>query len=203
MFSQHSYATFYLATGRIWELLLGAFIAFYSQISHSSKKFSHKSNQLFSLFGLLLILISIVFFNSSNIPLFPNCYTLIPTCGSGLIILFGNKNTFVGYLLSRRPLQWIGLMSYSAYLWHQPLLAFIRLQSGETPQMFCIILVIIVIFPLSALSYLFIERPFRTKEHFSRKQIFCISGLASIIILIIALFLIQTANNLSLIVNDG
>ncbi|CAF1185868.1 unnamed protein product [Adineta steineri] len=207
MFSQYRYASFYLPIGRIWELLFGAFIAFYLQDNDTNKggglaliKFSRKSNELFSLFGLLLIVISVLFFDNHNIPPFPNCYTLIPTCGATLIILFANKNTLVGYVLSTRPLRWIGLLSYSAYLWHQPLLAFTRLQSNQTLN---IIIVVSSIFPLSIFSYFFIEQPFRNKKYFSRQKIFLMSGLAFVITLFIAIFLIQTANNRSMIVNKS
>jgi hypothetical protein len=162
---------------------------------------SHKFNQLISLFGFFLILISVVFFDNLHIPPFPNFYTLIPTCGSALIILYGEKNTLVGYFLSTRLLRWIGLISYSAYLWHQPLLAFIRLHSNETSQILTRIIVISAVFPLSLLSYLFIEQPFRDKKRFSRKEIFLISGLCILIILFVGLFLIKTAENRSLIIN--
>ncbi|CAF1499670.1 unnamed protein product [Adineta steineri] len=137
MFSQYRYASFYLPIGRIWELLFGAFIAFYLQD------------------------------NDTN-------------------------NT--------RPLRWIGLLSYSAYLWHQPLLAFTRLQSNQTLN---IIIVVSSIFPLSIFSYFFIEQPFRNKKYFSRQKIFLMSGLAFVITLFIAIFLIQTANNRSMIVNKS
>jgi glucan phosphoethanolaminetransferase (alkaline phosphatase superfamily) len=158
---------------------------------------------LFSFLGLALIIISVVFFDNRKIPPFPNCYTLIPTCGATLIILFGDKNTIVGYLLSTRLLRWIGLISYSAYLWHQPLLAFIRLQSNQILPMSTIIIVISVIFPLSILSYVFVEQPFRNKNRFSQKQIFSIAGLAFVISFFLGLYLIQTANIRSLMVNKG
>jgi hypothetical protein len=146
------------------------------------------------LFGLALIIISIVFLDEQIIPPFPNLYTLIPTCGATLIIIFGEKNTFVGHLLSSRPLRWIGLISYSAYLWHQPLLVFNRLQSSQRLQMSTIIKILSVIFPLSFLSYFFIEQPFRNKGWFSRNKIFTIAGLAAAVTLIIVLVLTKTAN---------
>ncbi len=144
-----------------------------------------------------------IFFDNHQIPPFPNFYTLIPTCGASLIILFAVKKTIVGYLLSLRLLRWIGLISYSMYLWHQPLLAFLRLQSTGTLQMFTIIIVLIAVFPLSLFSYFFIEQPFRDKKRFSRKQIFFISGFAFTMTLILAVFLIQTANDRSMMVNKG
>ncbi len=157
-------------------------------------------NQLLSLFGFLLIIISVVSFDNSQIPPFPNVYTLIPTIGAALIILCGEKSTLVGYLLSTRLLRWIGLISYSAYLWHQPLLAYLRLYSNETSEY---VIIILVIFPLSIFSYLFVEQPFRDKKRFSRNEIFLIAGLSTLITLIIALFLIKISDNRSLIINKG
>ena len=166
-----------------------------------SRKFSHKWNQLLSLFGFSLMIMSVVFLDNRQIPPFPNLYTLIPTSGAALIILCGEKNTLVGYLLSTRLLRWIGLISYSAYLWHQPLLAYLRLYSNQTSQSLTIILVVSVVFVLSIFSYLFVEQPFRDKKRFSRKDIFLIAGASTLILLIIALFLIKTADNRSLIIN--
>jgi hypothetical protein len=159
-----------------------------------SRKFSHKTNQLFSLFGLILIIISIAFLDERIIPPFPNLYTLIPTCGATLIIVFGEKNTLVGYLLSSYPLRWIGLISYSAYLWHQPLLVFNRLQSKQKLEIFTNMKIVSAIFALSFLSYFFIEKPFRNKERFSRNKIFTIAGLAALLTLTIALVLTKAAN---------
>jgi hypothetical protein len=145
----------------------------------------------------------VVYFDDDLIPPFPNLYTLIPTCGAALIILYGEKNTLVGYLLSTRLLRWIGLISYSAYLWHQPLFAFLRLYSNQTPQIPTILIIVSVIFPLSIFSYFFIEQPFRDKKRFSRKEIFLTACLSTIITLIIALFLIKTANNRSLLMDKS
>jgi hypothetical protein len=145
------------------------------------------------LFGLVLIINSIVFLDDRNIPPFPNIHTLIPTCGATLIIIFGEKDTFVGYILSSHLLRWIGLISYSAYLWHQPLLVFNRLRSNHKLQISTIMKILSAIFSLSFLSYFFIEQPFRNKERFSRNKIFTIAGVAALVILMIALVLTKTA----------
>jgi hypothetical protein len=142
-------------------------------------------------------------FDGRHIQPFPNCYTLLPTCGAALIIVFADQNTTVGRFLSRRPLRWIGLISYSAYLWHQPLLAFVRLWFYETPQFSYIVIAICAIFPLSAFSYSFIEQPFRQKKIFLRKHIFTAAAFATLVTFILALLLIRTANNRSLLISEG
>ncbi|UJR13675.1 hypothetical protein I4U23_000687 [Adineta vaga] len=194
MFSQSHYASFYLPIGRFWELLIGAFIAFFLRKYDLTKQSLRIINEILSITGLLLIIISVVFLDNHHIPSFPNCYTLLPTIGAALIILCGQKNTSVGYLLSTRLLRWIGLISYSIYLWHQPLLAFLRLQTHQTPGILTISLLLCLVFLLSIFSYFSIEQPFRNKTHFTRKQIFYMSAFGSVFILIVALILIQTAN---------
>jgi peptidoglycan/LPS O-acetylase OafA/YrhL len=74
-----------------------------------------------------LILFSIFFFNSNTA--FPGFIALVPTVGTLLIILFGKKKTLVNYILSKKYFVWLGLLSYSAYLWHQHILAFSKYMS--------------------------------------------------------------------------
>ncbi len=97
-----------------------------------------------------------------------------------------------------RPLYWMGQISYSAYLWHQPLLAFLRIRSNEAPHLLTILIIISVVHPLATFSYFFVEQPFCNKQRFSRKQIFCIALIATTLTLVLGLYLIRTANNRSL-----
>jgi hypothetical protein len=119
----------------------------------------------------------------------------VPTCGTALIIIYGQQTTFIGYMLSRNVLQWIGLVSYSAYLWHQPLLAFVRLQSEHNVQLFPILVIIAIIFLLSLFSYSFIEQLFRNKKNFSQSTIFSMAGIAALLTLITGLCFIIIANH--------
>lgn len=198
-FSQHSFASFYLPLGRIWELLLGSFVALRLHC-HSSTTW--KYDNLGAIVGFVMLIISIVYLDSRSIPMFPNVYTLLPTVGSMLILLYANKDTWIGRCLSLRILRWVGLISYSVYLWHQPCLVFLRLQSVDTPSMTSIIVAVIVMFPLATLTYNCVEQPFRRKDSFTRKQIFCGSLLSGILTLIMGYYLIGVSNSRTMLVNS-
>ena len=132
--------TFFLLPTRGWELAIGAFIAFYLS-SNEVVIVSETTKQIASTLGLALIL-SAVFTFSKNTP-FPSLYALIPTIGTALIILFAAPNTYVGRALGTKAFVGIGLISYSAYLWHQPLFAFARHRSlGEVSEVVFLLLAI-------------------------------------------------------------
>jgi peptidoglycan/LPS O-acetylase OafA/YrhL len=171
-------AAFYLLPTRVWELLIGAFVAFY----FSSKKPQQPPRaiaELGGLIGILLLGYSIFSFNSHT-P-FPSLHTLVPTIGAALIILFSSPFTCVGLLLGSRLLVGIGLISYSAYLWHQPLLAFARYRKFNELNQISYGLLLIISFIAAYFTWKFIEVPFRNKNLFSRKSIFIYGFLVSLI----------------------
>jgi peptidoglycan/LPS O-acetylase OafA/YrhL len=160
--------TFFLLPTRGWELAIGAFIAFYLS-SKEAVIVSKTTKQIASTLGLVLILSAVFIFNK-NTP-FPSLYALVPTIGTALIILFTAPNTFVGRVLGAKAFVGIGLISYSAYLWHQPLFAFARHRSlGEVSEAVFILLAIAALI-LAYVSWRFVEVPFRDKRTFTRKQI--------------------------------
>ena len=172
---------FYLLPTRVWELLVGAFLAFYF-----SYQFKRQPTQLIAEFGgfvgLLLIVYSVFAFDSST-P-FPSFYTLVPTVGAALIILLSSSSTLVGKLIGNRLLVGVGLISYSAYLWHQPLLAFARTytlnQINDSQKLWLFTIIIL----LSFITYKFIETPFRERTRYKRKLIllFSLSGSISFVV---------------------
>lgn len=162
-------ATFYLLPTRGWELLIGAFLAFYfTKKNHLN--LNKYLNEAGSLLGLTLIIYAIFQFDK-QLP-FPSFYALVPTIGAGLIILCANQLTLVGKLLGNQFFVGIGLISYSAYLWHQPLLAFAKYRSLKELNDLFLIALIFITFILAYLTWKYVEAPFRTKKLFNRQQIF-------------------------------
>lgn len=180
-------ANFFLIPTRAWELMIGsltAFYLYYKKYDHQKQEQS-KIHQIASAMGFMLILYSIFFFNK-DIP-FPSLYTLMPTLGTTLIILFATPETLVNKLLSLRLVVGIGLISYSAYLWHQPLFVFARFRSLEEPSMGLLSLLSLVTLALAYLSWRFIEQPFRNKQRFTRQQIFTTALISSLILISIGM----------------
>jgi peptidoglycan/LPS O-acetylase OafA/YrhL len=171
-------ANFFLLPSRFWELGLGALIAFRlrHQPASTYPSFSYQStnqmlrNELLSLLGLIFIGYAVWAFDET-VP-FPSLFALLPTVGTGLIIGFATSATVIGRLLSTRALVGLGLISYSAYLWHYPLLAFARHRSLTVPSDGILFAIALLSLPLAYLSWRYIEKPFRTRHLMSRRAIF-------------------------------
>jgi peptidoglycan/LPS O-acetylase OafA/YrhL len=176
---------FYLLPSRGWEMLMGAFAAFY--LSQANRKeFSKGISEIGGWLGVVLILYA-VFAYSKATP-FPGFYALIPTVGTALIILFSNQKTSVGRFVGNKAFVGIGLISYSAYLWHQPLFAFARHSSSAEPSHFVFGVLIVVTVILAFLSWRYVERPFRAKGKFSQKSVFIFAILGSAFLISFGLY---------------
>lgn len=175
---------FYLLPTRIWQILLGVICAITAK-NICIDKFPEVTSQLFSLAGLLMILVSIVAF-SNNTPS-PGIHAVIPTTGACLILIFSSPNTFCGRILGSKPFVLIGLLSYSAYLWHQPVFALYRLHLGEEPNMFSMLILCVVVLCLSYISWKLVETPFRSSKRFPKNRFFRVSTV-SVLLLVGAAF---------------
>lgn len=152
---------FYFTFSRAWELALGAICSYLTLYKYKQKNFSIAFKNLYSVTGIILILFSVFYFNRQII--YPSLYTLVPTIGTALIIMFADKDTIIKKFLSFRIFVSIGLISYSLYLWHQPLLAFGRIYFKTFSLEYKILSIFIAIL-LSVFSYFFIEKNFRNKN---------------------------------------
>ncbi len=155
---------FYFTLSRAWELALGAIAAYY--LFYNKLVLSNNLKNTFSLIGLLLILFPVFLFDRQT--LYPSYFTLIPTIGTILIIIFADEQTLVKKFLSTKVLVGVGLISYSFYLWHQPLLAFGRI-SFENFSNINKLLVILISLTLSYFSYNYIEKIFRNRNKVNLK----------------------------------
>ena len=124
-------AAFFLLPARAWELMVGALLALWLQWRPASAIEPLAVRNAAGTFGLLLIL-----FTASPAYTFDDSVGLdlaLTVCGTALVIAYAGVDTFPGKLLASAPLRSAGLLSYSAYLWHQPLFAFARLNSDAPP----------------------------------------------------------------------
>lgn len=177
-------AAFYLLPTRGWELLLGAFAALY--LNRYQPSVPRALSELGSGLGLTLIFFSVFTYDKTT-P-FPGAYALVPTVGTLLIILLATEKTTFGKLIGNPVLVGLGLISYSAYLWHQPIFAFARVRSIAEPSPILFLLLSVLALALAYLSWKFVERPFRSSDKFTRKQIFAYSLVVSVFYISVGLF---------------
>lgn len=147
---------FFMTYSRAWELLAGSLVAYVSG-RHAFPK-----RDLPAALGLLLILTAVFTFDQGMA--FPGPAALIPTAGTVLVLLYAREGGRVAQLLALRPFVGIGLISYSLYLWHQPLFAFARIGNLQPPEAITYCLLIALAFGLSFLSWKFVETPFRSRS---------------------------------------
>lgn len=181
-------ASFFLLPSRAWELIFGAIIAtffIYQPKTMAELTSNGLVNQLGSISGFGLITYSIFMFDSKT-P-FPGLYTLVPTIGAGLVIIFALPATVVGKMLASRMLVGVGLISYSMYLWHQPIFAFARYKSLEELSTAYLLLLIAIMVSFSYISWFYVERPLRNRNFLSKKMIFVSAFVLSTLFLSIGL----------------
>lgn len=174
-------ANFYLLPSRAWELMAGSICAVVlRQPSHKALNIRPKTRQILALTGLTLLIVSIFTFSEQTRS--PSLITLAPIIGVMLIILYAQSGTIVANILRWKPLVAIGLISYSSYLWHQPLLVFYRIKSFEQNPLIIAALVIAT-FLLATATYFLVEQPARFKlmKSYSTKVFLTLSAFSLLI----------------------
>ena len=179
--SRHSpSANFYLAPSRAWELLAGSLSAFLI------RRDIFRPHNILATIGLICIVCSVFIYDETT-P-FPSLYTLLPVVGVVLVILFAGKDTFVARFLSVKPLVGVGLISYSAYLWHQPLFAFAKNRLLEPPSSAFMLLLTVLSLILAYASWRWIEQPFRDQKIMKRLHIAALTIMAMGVMTAIGLY---------------
>ncbi len=174
------YFNFYNTISRAFELLAGSYLA-YSEIyfknqQKGSSNIEKKSNaNLFFLIGIVLIVIPLFFFENEF--LHPSLLTLIPVFGTVLIIKYSAQSNLKS-LFSGKIIVFIGLISYSIYLWHYPLIYFNEFLDLKISK----INLIFLTFVISTLSYFIIEKPFRNRKILKKVKFYSLLSLLFLII---------------------
>jgi peptidoglycan/LPS O-acetylase OafA/YrhL len=189
MEGRNSELNFFLPFSRFWELFVGSALAFV-ELKYGRFKNS-LATQTLPILGLFLIVNSILFFDS-NTP-HPSFQTLIPIVGVALVLAFCSTNDLVRKLLSIKPMVGVGRISYSLYLWHFPLFAFIRYNPAPA-SMYEKVGWMLIIIVLSIVSYFLIEKPIRKRQVIKPKLFYSV-------VILTASALVYLSHNF--IVNDG
>ena len=162
----HSALNFFLAPSRAWELLAGSLSAMLFASGRGTAAWPARSTrEALAAAGLLAVIASLALFDRHTPA--PSAWCLVPAGGTALLLLFAERGTVTARLLSARALTGVGLVSYSAYLWHQPLFAFARIASLEPPSALSTAGLIAATFALAAMSWRWVEQPLRHLRGFS------------------------------------
>jgi hypothetical protein len=144
-------ATFFLAPTRVWELLIGSLLAL--GVVPAVK--GRIGREIVGAGGLALIVASALAFDARTT--FPGLNALWPCLGAAMIIHARGSTT--NRLLSMRPVVFVGLVSYSLYLWHWPLIVFARYDGWFTGTPAQTVAIIAASFALAVASWRFVEVP--------------------------------------------
>lgn len=173
-------STFYFPHTRAWELLIGSYVA-YINISNRRRfdvklkkilfrrRRINKENALanfLSWLGFSLIILAWLTFNPEKI-LFPGAWALFPTIGTACLILAGNRAWLNKRLFSNKIAVYLGLISYPLYLWHWPLLSFMRIVEMEHPSSMLRLYALLLSLLLAWSTFYFVEKNIRYRKHWS------------------------------------
>ena len=174
-------ATFYLLPTRAWELMVGAFLAAIPRRSEPVQWL----NETAGLCGLGLILYSAFCYTRET--RFPGLAAVPPCLGAGLIIFSGTlKPTFISRILAWKPVVFVGLISYSLYLWHWPLLVFSKYVGVEAQSWELRLILLTISFLLAVASWKFVETPFRQRVYAHRRpQVFALAGFSMMTLMVL------------------
>ncbi|MNG83395.1 O-acetyltransferase OatA [compost metagenome] len=148
---------YYMLPSRAGELLIGGITYFLADAIKA--RVSRWHAQAMAVVGALLLAWSLAYVRETEG--FPGYISVVPALGAALVLAAGNfGKTLVGSVLAIRPMVAIGLVSFSLYLWHWPVLAFYRYGYGE-PDMLGNVVCLLIMLALTLFSYYVVEVPFR------------------------------------------
>ena len=192
----NSIAVFYSPLTRFWELLAGSCLAYAVLYDKNNLSFIKKQSSTLSCIGFIFIVGGFVFLTKNF--LFPGWWAIIPVLGTILLLATGPNTWVAKNILSNSILRWFGLISFPLYLWHWPLLTFVRILSGYSRTMkICSIIASIF---LAWISYQLPEKFFRNGKHPNIKSV----ALLAIMVLVGTCgFIVYSYNGFESRIDDG
>lgn len=181
-------AAFYLFPYRAWELLTG--VGLTVLVDRNLPKWIDKLREPIAIIGLVIIVAPILLYTHDT-P-FPALAALPPCLGSAMVILCGSGGTtLANRLLATRLPVFVGLVSYSLYLWHWPVLVGLSYYFGELNPILSVV-GIAVSLAAAAFSWRFVERPPRRKGFLSRGRLFASAAMLSLVLASIGFLFYRT-----------
>lgn len=147
---------FYSTPARVWELFAGGIVFLISKHLKDSK-----FDDFLSAFGLVIIAYCLIFFKDTD--MHPGFVSLLAVLGTTLFILFTKENSFIYKVATLKISIFFGVISYSLYLYHQPILVFYRFSQGEIGNKVFLALFLLMVL-ISYASYRFFENPIRRSK---------------------------------------
>jgi peptidoglycan/LPS O-acetylase OafA/YrhL len=181
---------FYLLPSRFWELGLGGVAALLAQGSFAPDR----KRQVLAWTGLLLVITALALAEADTGD--QQLWAVVACTGAALVLCYGEGGA-IGRLLSVAPLRGVGLISYSLYLWHWPIIALLKIVGGYQLSWTGTGLALTASLVLAILTYRFVEQPFRRRyRHAPAARVVVIGIVASIVVAGAALALKGHANTI-------
>ena len=170
-------AAFFLTPMRAWGILVGVLVAI--DLHKRAKPVeANMVSQGLALLGFAGLVFSVVFFDEFTV--YPGLAATIPIFGTAIVLRFATADSYLGRVFTLKPLVWIGLLSYSLYLWHQPALVFSRMYFLEHLQGGQVMFALAITFILALISWKYIEKPFRNQQKIGVKPLLASVLVASV-----------------------
>ena len=157
----HQNFAFFLLPTRVWEFAIGGIVGLAGRTFYLRMK---AWAEVLAVVGLALIVYSVVAFDHGTS--FPGAAAMLPVFGSALLIIgmTADEHSLVRRALAIRPMVLIGLLSYSWYLWHWPLLSIYRAYNLGVQDVAANGLIVALALVLACLTYVFVENPVRVRR---------------------------------------
>ncbi|QNP41429.1 acyltransferase family protein [Lysobacter solisilvae (ex Woo and Kim 2020)] len=183
--------SYYMLPARAGELMVGALLALGAKRIAAVSGSSRALAEVLAILGMALVAGSLYLLNDTS--KFPGINALYPCLGAAMLMMAGSMGSrIVTVVLTPRPMVLIGLVSYSLYLWHWPVLAFIRYFYGVVDGLQALGAVL-AISVLSILSYRYVELPARYWKGARLKQVLALYVMPSALLGAVALALVLTS----------